>query len=160
MVLLPTVQRLIAEGGGSDVNITSTVAFAAYHNTTQSISDATDTKVSFNTEVFDEGSDFASSEFTAPIAGIYHFSGGVQYANLGSGSRVRIEVRVNGTRRFKGEDKEVGSTGVFQVSVSGTTKLSASDVVTIYTYQDSAGSQTVNGSEGITWFSGHLVGKV
>lgn len=46
-------------------------AFSAYKNATQSITTATFTKVTFQTEEFDTNSNFASSTFTPTVAGYY-----------------------------------------------------------------------------------------
>jgi hypothetical protein len=50
-------------------------AFSAYNTSAQSITTATPTKVTLDTEVFDTNNNFASSRFTPTVAGYYQING-------------------------------------------------------------------------------------
>lgn len=49
-------------------------AFSAYKSSNQTISNNTETKVTFDTESYDTASCFSSSTFTPNVAGYYHFT--------------------------------------------------------------------------------------
>jgi hypothetical protein len=55
-------------------------SFSAYKTTTQSISHATWTKVTFEVEEFDTNNNFASSTFTPTVAGYYQFNAVLEFA--------------------------------------------------------------------------------
>ena len=59
-------------------------AFSASKSGTQSITSATWTKVTFDTEAFDTNNNFASSTFTPTVAGYYQISGGAYIYTTGS----------------------------------------------------------------------------
>lgn len=71
-----------------EVTMPAQPAFQAYNNSTQSnvTGDATLYSILFNTEIFDQGGDFASSTFTAPVTGKYSFSYGYQLDQMTSGT--------------------------------------------------------------------------
>ena len=97
---------LTSDGSG---NITLPSGFPASENTPafavrktdgdQSYSQNTWTKVTFNTELLDTDSAFASNKFTVPSgkAGTYLFHVSVQMATIASGSAYEIKLYVNGS---------------------------------------------------------------
>jgi len=62
--------------GFGDTNYFSTTGFSAYINATQSVSSATETTITFDTERYDLGSNFNTTTYTytAPSAGKYLFN--------------------------------------------------------------------------------------
>jgi len=79
----------------------NTPAFAAYgSNSGQTLSDNTDTKVEFGTEVYDTDSAFASNKFTVPSgkAGKYFFNVNLFYEGRGENDyrRFQASFRKNG----------------------------------------------------------------
>ena len=64
----------------SEMSNATAPAFSAYSAAAQSISSATYTKVTFDTEEFDTNNNFASSRFTPTVAGYYQITGGIQIA--------------------------------------------------------------------------------
>jgi len=52
-------------------------AFSAYQSSAQTLSNATTTKITFTTEVFDTNNNFASSTFTPTVAGYYQINCGI-----------------------------------------------------------------------------------
>src|ERR1043165_2508922 len=56
------------------VGLSNPYKFSVYHNTTQSITTGADRQISFNTEDYDTNSNFASNNYTAPVAGFYMFT--------------------------------------------------------------------------------------
>ena len=76
---------------------TNTPAFFAYKtSSTQSLNSGTVTKVTFNTELYDTDSNYASDRFTPQTAGKYHFNTSV--ATSGNQYRyVNVYIRKNGS---------------------------------------------------------------
>ena len=108
-----TDEFLISDAGvlkrldASLIGCANTPAFEAYVNSRQNISDNTDTKVAFDTEVFDTGGQYDNStnyRFTPTTSGKYFV-----YANIGMGSgdnsafgTGNINIRKNGSDYVKG----------------------------------------------------------
>ena len=65
--------------------------FSAYNSASQNISNATTTKLTFDTENFDSNSNFASSRFTPTVAGYYVFTHLLFIGNYSNSSTNEIE---------------------------------------------------------------------
>ena len=92
------LKRLDASLIGGD----NTPAFFAYKtSSTQSISSGAITKVTFDTELYDTDSDFASSRFTPTTAGKYFVSASILcQANAETVRYVNMFIRKNGSTNF------------------------------------------------------------
>jgi hypothetical protein len=77
-------------------------SFSAYKTTTQSISHATWTKVTFETEDFDTNNNFASSTFTPTIAGYYQFNAVLEFATPSVAAYQSMMFYKNGTYHMRG----------------------------------------------------------
>jgi primosomal replication protein N len=100
----------------------------------QSVSNTT-AQVTFDTEAFDIGSNFASSTFTAPRTGYYHVDFMTSYDSNASGSETaNCEIRVNGTAVLRGAQFTASSTAGegSQITITGLLALSATDTITVY----------------------------
>ena len=127
----------------------NTPAFAAYgSNSGQSLSDNTDTKVEFGTEVYDTDSAFASNKFTVPSgeAGKYFFNVNLYYEGRGENDYRRFQAayRKNGgglslpsSLQLARENysNEMRANGV---SFSIILDLAVSDYVEVYALQDNS----------------------
>lgn len=138
----------------------STIAFSANSNVTQNIlpgASTVVTKLNFPTEEYDESGNYnpASSEFTAPETGIYHFDAMVVFG--GSNTRYDIGLFVNGIVR----KTTLGwnTTSYMNLQLSADLKLNANDIVDlrIFAGTGSPGGNTLGGSQTWHWFSGHKV---
>jgi len=126
-----------------------TPSFAAYgSNSGQSLSDNTDTKVEFGTEVYDTDSAFASNKFTVPSgeAGKYFFNVNLYYEGRGENDYRRFQAayRKNGgglslpsSLQLARENysNEMRANGV---SFSIILDLAVSDYVEVYALQDNS----------------------
>ena len=113
-------------------------AFFAYPNSTTSTVNSTSTKLTFDAELFDTNSNFASSRFTPTVAGYYQISGVVTL--IASSGISRIEVFKNGSIYCIGSQMANNSSGVAS-TVSVLVYLNGStDYVELYGYQTSGGS--------------------
>jgi hypothetical protein len=115
--------------------------------------------VTFETEVFDQGSNFASNTFTAPVNGFYHFSSYLRLENIDSAAGYYLFMwQIGGTQR-QGHlfDPDFGQDNTFFAMNSSLTYfLTAGQTAFIQIQQSGGSSQTDIDVD--SWFSGHLVG--
>ena len=127
-------------------------AFFAYPNTNTTLGTTTSPYI-FAVTTFNRGSNYSTStgRFTAPVAGAYHFSYGVQH-NANFNDNLVVDLRVNGGQ-YGGVVRAEWTTGALfnMVTASATIYLNVNDYVTI----DSIGG---TGWGDDAWFSGHLIG--
>ena len=128
-------------------------AFSVYQSSAQSIPSATNTKLQFQTKVFDYGAFFDNTtnyRFQPTVAGVYQFNGGVQ--TNGGAIYIQIELFKNGAKAGVGS---VANTG-YESVVSHLIYLNGStDYVELYTY----GGAAYTSQQGLhtTYFSGALM---
>ena len=147
--------ELVAQSGGS-----TAPAFAAVPSGAQSIANATDTKVSFQTEVFDTNSDFDNStnyRFTPTVAGKYQINAGVGISSLDPGNQLIIKIYKNGTayrshKTFSSVNDSQSTVISDILDMNGST-----DYVEIYAYQNDGSARNTYTTEGATFFSGSKI---
>tara|TARA_R110001632_G_scaffold225338_1_gene358313 strand:+ start:291 stop:950 length:660 start_codon:yes stop_codon:yes gene_type:complete len=121
----------------------NTPYFQVYKSADQVIANATFTTVTFETEQYDSGGNFASNTFTAPSAGYYFiysqlvWSGGTD-SNYSLNRLMKNGSPINWVAWF--QDSSSGGFGGRVIS------LSSSDTVTVQTYQQSGGDLSLRGS--------------
>ena len=112
----------------------------------QSVSGATATKITFDNEVFDTNSDFASNKFTPTTAGKYFISYQVRFAPSGGGMEdAFVQIYKNGSELGNfARDQQSGNVDQFQdgqnSSLSGTVTDTANgtgDYYELYVYHQS-----------------------
>lgn len=120
-----------------------------YNNTTQSINDATNTALTFNTEDFDVGTmhDTGSntSRLTIPASagGLYWVDANATFATNATGYR-QLFIRKNGTTNVLSGVINLGNaTTVTQVNCSGLVVLAAADYLEVMAFQSSGGALNV-----------------
>lgn len=116
----------------------STASFSVYESGSQQIDAGNTTKVSFNTESFDTGSDFASDTFTAPVTGIYLFEFACTWdpANTATSGSVEFVIYKDDAE-FSVLDKMAFDAFVTSGTLTGSSgsiimSLSATDTIDIY----------------------------
>jgi len=148
-----TLKRIdfsLIKGGASDF-------FLAAKTSDQSISNNTNTKVTFDSEDFDTGSDFASSTYTAPSAGKYFFYTKL-LSDCTSGETVKIFFFKNGSQFVEHRNTTHGANRR-TFSMSAILDLSASDTIEVYKFQDGGSARVVDGdSNRSTFFMGCKLG--
>jgi len=107
--------------------------FRAYHNTTQNTGNGAFAAMSFNTELFDTNSNFASSTYTVPVSGFYLF-GGRYHISTGSPTRVIVSVYKNGSEISRGVDFSASGSAGTGVEVTALLQVSASDTIGLYSF--------------------------
>ena len=145
---------IMTSDGSGNITINNTAlkntpAFAASVSS-QSISNDTDTKLTFDTVVWDTDSAFASNTFTVPTGkgGKYMFSYGLTVANLDDADYSEIILTVNGTRDEKTRFRSL--TGVAQTTImraSAILDLSAGDTVVLQGFHNYGSNRDTNASQ-------------
>lgn len=128
------------------IALTSRSAFCAYQSTLQAVVGNTDTKINYQTEVYDHLAEYntSTSRFTAQKAGIYLVSAAVSWAIMSSSNVITMSIYVNGARStyiYFGD----GSANVISCG-NAHIKLNVNDYVEIYVTSES----TVNTDIGAT----------
>lgn len=135
--------------GGS----TALPAFSAYKLTTsQTVTSAVWTKVTFNTEEFDTASNFASDRFTPTTAGYYQVNATIG-ANAGSAGDTYFAFYKNGSAY-----KIISLTGTLQYTqFNGSTLVycnGSTDYIEVYVNKTGSGTVSVIAGQADTWFNG------
>lgn len=118
----------------------------------QTVSTATATKIVFDTEVYDIGSNFDTSTniFTAPENGYYLVCASVLLNNITADKQVQVRVVVDGTDTIQGNGYGSVTNSDPGANVSGVLYLTSGQEVEIRAYHDSGVDEDVNGS---TWWT-------
>ena len=138
--------------------LANTPAFAASVSS-QSISNDVDTKLAFDTVVWDTDSAFASNRFTVPSGkgGKYYLQTHTQIPGIDDGELGQIMVYINGSHDQLASVRVYfsGTNQLFRMITAYTAELNAADYVEVYVYQNSGDAQTATNN----YFTGHkLIG--
>jgi hypothetical protein len=131
-------------------------AFRAYANSTTSVANGVETKVTLGAEDFDTANCFASSRFTPNVAGYYWISAAMRCESLAS---AQVVLWKNATKHSYGTNANAGT---FHSHVSDLIYLNGTtDYVELYAYQASGttqnvGTQLFSPVSAYTWMSGFL----
>jgi len=113
--------------------------------------------ITFETEVFDTNSDFASNRFTPTIAGKYFINANILWSSVTSGDTLSIYIYKNGTvYRQSYRDADAG---VFiHTHISGIVDMNGStDYIEIYAQNSDRDTSNINANAQHTYFEGYLV---
>jgi hypothetical protein len=141
-------------------------AFLVYKTSNQDIAEATDTKVTWNSEAIDTDSAFASDKFTVPSgkAGKYFLSGSIQTSSVGQ-SEYQYGFLIfykNGSRVSQQMfDFRNNNSRTIPITFSYLIDLAVSDYIEVYISLGTSGAdQRINGEATYvaTWFSGFRIG--
>lgn len=136
----------------SYATFTNPYSFSAYSTTSQNSGNGAFGKTNFEIEEYDTGSNFASSTFTAPVAGFYHFNSSV--ASNAAATIWIISLFKNNSEFRRGTDLRVGSVNAGGI-VSADIKLAASDTVDVRVFGNA--SIAINVTQATCYFQGRLI---
>jgi hypothetical protein len=135
--------------------------FSVYRNASQGLTTNANTKINFDTEVWDTGSDFDNAtnfRFVAPRDGFYHFSWEADITST-SGAVFITMLYKNGAEYKRGSRTTLAGAGTAGSTSSGQMQMSAGDYAEVYGYA-SAGTVTLGvGFVATTWFDGYRMSK-
>lgn len=149
---------LTSNGASSDPSFQPTgvtpaitqVVFQGSSTSTQSITTATATQVTGWSAGIDTATGFATNAWTCPATGYYHVDATLVYASSIDGYAASTMIYVNGAPVLTGNTYHVAVTGGVSASVEGVLALTAADIVTVYTSQNSGQSVALLGTAGLT----------
>ena len=135
-------------------------AFLATPSTGQAdIAEDSEVTVVFGTEVFDQGADFASNTFTAPVTGRYQLNMILRLDNMDTAPEY-LQVGIRTSNRYYRSIIDPGvlaSDPVFwQFTVSVLADMDASDTAFVFVYLQAAGVVQPDIDTSDTYFSGYL----
>lgn len=145
----------VADGAVTPAKWTNPYKFSAYASGTTALAAGVSTKVAFATEEYDSNDNFASSTYTAPVAGFYNFSAAITITS-GAAEVYYIQIYKNGSEWKRVRFHAPGAVA-FTASIAADMELAASDTIEIYGFNSSGGAKTVSSGQALTWFMGHLV---
>ena len=140
--------------------------FDVAKSTTQTTTSGQILKVTWDTENYDIGGNFASDKFTAPVAGKYFMNAVVTFYQMGAGAGIGLQWYKNGSVFRSGHHQSTEINITFAVTSCGVFDLNANDYLEVYVFQGSGSSQnigvanssyTVN-AVGSNYWSGYLIG--
>lgn len=132
------------------------IPFKGTHSTTQIISSGTPFVLDFNTEEYDPAGNFAAGTFSAPAAGIYHFTAAVDWSLTGitSATNISVTLKISGTNVHSVSFLvPAGGNGEYTQVISADLPLTLFQTVQVAVFQTSGSSQTVNGNTIVGKFS-------
>jgi hypothetical protein len=129
-------------------------AFYVYPTVGTSCANNAQTKVQFNTELYDTNNCFASNTFTPNVAGYYQFTAGINFSSV---SFVQLALRKNGSDLIYGSyPNATSNTNVYVNSSFFAYANGTTDYFEIYVYQASGGTITNQVNAAYTFWSGYL----
>lgn len=149
-------------GGGAGAAAPITLAqFSVTKSTSQSIVTANVSQVTWDGEDYDIGDNFASNQFTAPVAARYHFDSSCRFQTSTLVGESLIRLHVNGTENkragfaMSGVDN-LGNNDFAYGLISADIQLAQGDTVDVrVSHQESTNKDILGGFSAITWFTGH-----
>lgn len=116
----------------------------------QSITNATDTAVNFDTKLYDSHGAYntTSKLYTAPIQGVFRFAGYLGYANNTTGTRWVSYKKNGGSTIYVATVNAPTGTNTSRVPFSFEVRLLAGETIAIWCYHDAGASLNVLGSSG------------
>jgi hypothetical protein len=132
----------------------TTVAFSARIGTTQGYTASSAVKVNFDTEHFDNGSNFNTTDkrFVAPVNGLYHFTAKVFQADITTGNAATIHLYKNGSEIERYRIFSNG-TGALPAQITSVKSLNKDDYIEVFWACGNNGSLVNN--TGYSEFSGY-----
>ena len=125
----------------------------------QSISNTTDTVITFNNEVFDTANNFSSNVFTPTTAGKYFLFAQVGFESWGDQALGLVYIRnTNGNTLLSEYTIRGSGTASFEIATEViATANGSSDAFRVEVYQDTGGSKNVFPSSRGTYFMGYKI---
>ena len=145
------ITKLVADSITSGVAGVNTPAFYAYKSSGQSVATDTNTKVTFETELFDSDGkyDAGASRFTPTVAGYYFVSSTLSFTNHPAGKYCQVRIVKNGAdvfsefnqNQFASSDADTKTTATFIIY------LDADDYLEIFIRHNAGQNETTRSGQ-------------
>ena len=150
-------------GNVKETIVSFTGQFRAYKNAAQNnLTINTYTKIALDAESYDRGGYFDSTtdyDFTAPVAGLYHFTGQVRMSTCQINKNNYIALYKNGSAVTEAYDSSNAAGANMTLRISDTLDLAAGDTITLYVKMGADGAANVVTGAANTFLTGHFVGE-
>jgi hypothetical protein len=158
---LPTaVQGNITSTGtlGNQLNTTRACFHAYYAAGNQNFSKSVETQVAYDTERFDQGNNFASNTFTAPVTGKYVFNVNMGIVATNAATEFYCYLLASGLTYFLQECDPTYAGSAFGFSASIIVAMTAGDTAIVKTFASGGtGTYSIFSGNGGPSFSGYLL---
>ena len=136
--------------------VDNTPAFRAFHNTTQNVSTATLTTLSFNSETFDSDGtyDTSTNRFTPAVAGKYVVFAHVRDDDTNA-YQLELEIRTSAENAIA--KSVINNTNKDTISAYTIADLSTDEYVFVTAYHSQGGTRTLLGGTAQAYFGGFKV---
>lgn len=152
---IDTTEALREQQGTSGV-----VAFSAYGSSATTLTSGAYTTITYDTEDYDLGGNFASNTFTAPYNGVYKFTATNGVDSISDGKIVVVTLLVNSTlHRLGWSVTSTAATDRHCHTIARDFKLNAGDTVAVQVYHNYGSNRSSVSGETYSNFSGHLVAR-
>jgi len=167
-ITIPSGATITNSGTATGFGVAGTESFyvSKTGSADQTLTNQTYTKMTFDSEGVDTGSNFASDKYTVPSAGKYFFEAQVK-GQSSTDSKIQIFVTAiykNGTMVVRNHNElTAGYEKMISKNVSIVLDLAASDYIEVYCYLGQAGSTTLTvagDGYGATHFLGYKLAWV
>jgi hypothetical protein len=152
-ITIPSGATISNLGTASGFGGANTPAFSAERTTSQSVSSATNTEITYPTEIFDNGNcyDTSTGRFTPTTAGNYFITATIKIPSLGDTKEGYLQLRKNGIypsseagqKDISGANYDSVLSASIILNFNGTT-----DYVSIWCYHDASGARNILGTFG------------
>ena len=155
-----TDEFLISDGGtlkrldASYIGGANTPSFYAYASSGTSCSSGADTKIIFQTEIYDTDGkyDASTGRFTPTVAGKYFVATQIMLASAQDGANYQCILKKNGSVYAKSQDYMYG--GDYSTNLSSVVDLDTDDYIETFVYHNSAGgTKNTNTADKYNFFS-------
>ena len=141
-------------------NMKNTPAFYAYKSSGQSVATDTNTKVTFETELFDSDGKFLDSRFTPTVAGYYLVSSTLSFTNHPAGKYCQVRIVKNGAdvfsefnqNQFASSDADTKTTATFMIY------LDADDYLEIFIRHNAGQNETTRSGNECRFMAQKIIG--
>jgi hypothetical protein len=134
------------------------VAFSCTQSVSQTLASATQTKITFTASEYDTtGGAYATSRYTAKVAGLHSFKAGVYITSTTTLTAYDLYIYKNGVVYKRGCTRAGLNSAAWSDSMAIDVTLAAGDYVEIFADATSGGTISTNATASVTYFQGALV---
>ena len=136
-ITIPSGATIANSGTATGFGGANTPAFMVKLSGTQNITTGTWTKITFDSEVYDTNSAFASNKFTPGVAGKYNFYLGITLDDLDDDKLLQAQIYKNGSGEGTSLVQTVGNNGnKHSLNLSWSDSASTTDYYEAYVYHN------------------------